>query len=301
MKDNLVRATAADGRIRLVAVSTTNTVNEARRRHSLSYLTTVLLGRALGAGLLLASSMKVQQGRVTIKFQSDGPLRGLYVDAGRDGTARGYVGNPNLELDLVATNRNGQYFDFKSATGSGYLHVTKDTGLDQPFSSTVELQGGNVGDDIASYLLHSEQTKSAVFVGEKIENGNLISSGALIAQVLPKANADNYIIDKLNEQCSNIYKFSDHLYECKDDLSNIFNALFPSIGSEILSPIGNSQDIKFKCRCSRSRSISALKLLGKEELEDILNKEKESKLTCKFCNNVYVIGESEIKTIINEI
>ena len=23
--------------------------------------------------------------------------------------------------------------------------------------------------------------------------------------------------------------------------------------------------------------------------------------TCKFCNNVYVIGESEIKTIINEI
>ena len=84
-------------------------------------------------------------------------------------------------------------------------------------------------------------------------------------------------------------------------MSNIFNMLFPELESEIISSPNHCEKIAFKCRCSRSRSIAALKLLGKEELKSILNKEKESKLTCKFCNNIYHIKEDEIRKIISEI
>ncbi len=301
MKNTLVKATTAKGAIRLVAVTTTEAANEAKQRHNLSFLTTVLLSRAMSTGLLLASSMKVDQGRVTIRIQSDGPLKGLYVDAGKDGTVRGYVGNPNLELDLTTRSKNQPYFDFEKAVGKGYLHVTRDNGKGEPFTSTVEIIQGGIGEDIASYLLHSEQTKSAVLVGEKIKNSQLICSGALMAQVLPQAEGNNELINLLTEECKSISNFSDKLSKCQGNLSNLFTYTFPSLNNYNINTLETNNSIHFNCKCSIKRSLSALKLLGKKELIDILKNEKKSELTCKFCSEKYIVDESTLVTLIDDL
>ena len=298
MEDKIVRATAANGGIRLIAVTVTESLKEAKERHKLSFLTTAILGRSFSAALLLASSMKIMHGRVTFRIRSDGPLKGLLVDAGRDGKVRGYVGNPNLELDLIR-NTDGKYnFNFKEAVGTGYLNVIRDNGSGDPFTSTVELINGTIAEDLASYLLHSEQTPSVVFIGEKFKKNDVICSGGLLAQVLPKKETDPLLISLLEERCIEMKTFSEELHGTQNLLS-LIKKIFPDIDDLSISEKARSQEIEFKCRCSRERSLGAMKMLDKKELRDILEKDKRAELVCEFCKEKYVINFDEIKAMVD--
>lgn len=294
MADQLIRATAADGGIRAVGVITTKAVQEARDKHKLSYVATAALGRAMSSGLLLVSSMKKKGSRVNIKIKGNGPLGGLLVDAGLDGTVRGYVGNPSVELP---PNDKGK-LDVGGAVGQeGFLYVIRDIGYGYPYSSTVELVSGEVGDDIANYLATSEQTPSALLVGVFVGKEGVVASGGILLQVLPKAAEDPTLVATLESRVSQLAGFTPLLRQGKS-LNDIFEDLLGDFGLNIFPEV---QMVRFNCGCNFDRMLGALKLLGKSELEDMIIKDGGAEATCQFCNEVYHANVDHLNQLIADL
>lgn len=294
MADQLIRATAAEGGIRAVGVISTRLAEEARRRHQLSYVATAALGRAMSAGLLLVSSMKREGSRVNIRIKGDGPLGGLLIDAGLDGTVRGYVENPDVELPPNALGK----LDVGGAVGKdGYLYVVRDVGYGYPYSSTVELVSGEIGEDVANYLVNSEQTPSGLVVGVFVGAEGVTAAGGLLVQVLPKAARDEALVEKLASRMAKLAGFTPLLQQGKT-LPEIFELLLGDMGLVILPEI---QMVRFHCGCSFDRVMGALKMLGEAELQDMIEKDDGAEATCHFCGEVYQASSHELAQLIEDL
>lgn len=294
MADQLIRATAAGGGIRAVGVITTRLTEEARQKHQLSYVATAALGRSMASGLLLASSMKTPESRVNIRIKGNGPLGGLLVDAGVDGNVRGYVEYPDVELPPNAKGK----LDVGGAVGKeGYLYIVRDVGHGYPYSSTVELVSGEIGDDVAHYLASSEQTPSALVVGVFVGSSGVTAAGGLLIQVLPKAAQDETLVEKLASRVEALSGFTP-LLQAGKSLGEIFAEL---LGDMDLVIFPETQMLRFHCGCSFDRVLGALQILGVEELQDMIEKDGGAEATCHFCNTIYQADTNHLEKIITDL
>jgi molecular chaperone Hsp33 len=287
-KDHLVKATAAGGRIRAVAIRTTDLVEEARQRHKMAPTAAAALGKALTGTLLLASTLR-KSGRLNVRVAGKGPLGGIFVDAGTDGTVRGYVGYPELDLP---PRQNGQ-LDVGGAVGnSGVLSVTYDLGR-QPYTGTVALVSGELAEDFTSYLANSEQIPSAVSLGIWVEHGQVKSAGGLLVQLMPDAGDE--IAERLEETIRSMPSFT--AME-KEGLS------LPAILAKALSGfqveiLQEDQTVHFSCHCDNQRVLDAIKVLGEDEIRDMIQTDGKAEVRCHFCNDQYIVSKDQLERLVS--
>jgi molecular chaperone Hsp33 len=288
--DYLVRTITKDGSVRALACVTTHLVDEARRRHGTYPTASAALGRALTGGVLMGALLKSGQ-RVALKFEGHGPLKKIVVEAESNGIVRGYV-----EVPTVSLPPRGKKLDVAGALGKeGFLTITKDLRMKEPYTGIVRLYSGEIAEDLAFYLVESEQIPSAVGLGVFVDpDGSVAAAGGFLIQSLPPANED--LIDKLAGHVKELPPITELLRAGKtpEDLLELIFADIPFITLE-------KYVLAFRCSCSRRQVEKALLSLGREELASLLEQQEETAVTCEFCHENYVFNREALKQLLEEM
>ncbi|MEC0347403.1 Hsp33 family molecular chaperone HslO [Peribacillus frigoritolerans] len=287
MKDYLIKALGYGGQVRAYAVSTTDTVGEAQRRHYTWPTASAALGRAMTAGVMMGGMLKGEE-KLTIKIEGGGPIGSILVDSNAKGEVRGYVTHPQTHFDL---NEQGK-LDVRRAVGTdGLLTVVKDIGLRDYFSGQVPLVSGELGEDFTYYFVTSEQVPSSVGVGVLVNPDNsILAAGGFIIQLMPGTSEDT--ISKIEKRLSTITPVS----------KMIQSGMTPEeILTEILGEgnvnILEKMDVQFSCQCSRERIATALISLGQAEIRDIIETDGQAEAHCHFCNQTYQFSKEELEEL----
>ncbi len=288
MSDYIVRGTAYDGQVRAFAVCSTEVVKEIQQRLDTWPTASAALGRSISAGAMMGAMLKGED-RLTLQIKGDGDLGQIVVDANAVGEVRGYVTNPHVDFPL---NEHGKLDVARAVGHNGYLYVTKDLGMKEPYRGSSPIISGELGEDFTYYFATSEQTPSAVGVGVLVAPEKpILASGGFIVQLMPMA--DETVISRLEEQIAKIPAVSKMIQEGLTPEQMLEQVLgeVPMILDKI--------DLRFHCGCSLDRAKGAIASLGKAEIEDIVRKREEPIVECHFCRESYRIPLSDIEDLLS--
>ena len=290
MADGLMRALAYDGQVRVSAVICTDAVEIARQRHDAFPTAIAALGRTMASTLLLSWGLK-GEGNITLRIFGDGPLGGVIVTGDAHGNIKGYAQEPQAHLPLNARGK----LDVGGAIGKGDLYITKDIGLKEPYTGSVPLVTGEIGDDVASYLMSSEQTPSVVSVGVLVNpDYSVAAAGGIIIQAMP--GAEDAVLDDLEAKLQHARAVSGLINEGAD-IRGIIQNYLPDVEVQFLE----EKPIQWHCNCSMERISGLLKSIGIEEMEDMLEKDGETEVVCHFCNSHYHFDRAALEAMLADM
>ena len=286
MPDHFIRAIAAGGTVLGFAAVTTQTVEEARRRHQTAPTATAALGRTLAATVMLGAGLKDGQ-RLTVRVLGDGPLGGIISEGNGRGEVRGYVQNPDVDRPLTPRRK----LDGGGSVGPGTLHVTKDVGLRYPYHGSVPLVSGEIGEDVAHYLVASEQVPSVVALGVLVAPDHGVeAAGGFIVQVLPGASPE--IPRYLEERVVHLPAVT-QLVRRGRGASEMLHMALGDLDPHVLEEV----PVAFRCGCSRERVEGVLVALGREEVERLIREEGQAEVICRFCGDRYVLDAAAVERL----
>ena len=288
--DRILRAIAADGYIKMAVIDARDTVQRAHVIHNTSPVASAALGRTLCAVSLLGNAMKEDKGTISVRIDGGGPAGAIVAVSDSAGNVRGYIENPAVDLPL----REDGKLNVGGAVGTqGYLSVSRDIGLKEPYNGWVELVSGEIAEDFTSYLWESEQSPSACALGVLVDTDMSIrAAGGFIAQLMP--GAEESLISSLEENIFMMDQLTTVLDE--DGAEELFRQVLKGLDYEIVE----EAPVEYRCGCSRERMRAALLCVDAAQLNEMIDEDKDIELHCDFCGSTQKFTPTDLREILAE-
>lgn len=287
-KDCLHKYLVLDRQARVITVYAKDVVNEYINNVHPTPVASAAMGRLLCATLMMGSTLKGKES-IMVSIDGNGPIGVLKAESNCNGDVRGFVSNPYVDLPL---NDKGNLDVAKAVGQDGFINVTKQLNMKEPFVGSCNLISGEIGEDISYYYGMSEQTPTVVALGILIDKDHSCKvAGGFMIQMLPKASEEAY--EEVEKLVYNIKSVSNMLEKVDGDSSKIIDLLFKE--KELIL----ENDVRWHCDCSYEKALSLLSHLKKEELEEEIS-HGGADVTCNFCQKSYHINVDDISKLVKE-
>ncbi len=273
---------------------TTQAVNEAVVRHNCDPAAAHILGRAM-TGALLAAAVQPEGRRINACWKYKGALRTIVVDAGQDGTVRGFISPPHLSIYGDAHD------ELYGEVGELQAIVSNDGQIDSSGTTPISLH--DVVNDLAYHYCISDQieTGMSAMIGfaPDLEHPVSLCQGWMI-QALPNTDLERFDRIRRRKDEPGFRELLGHDSAAEGYFEQIAKSLigeeegFEGIQTETCPAP------RFQCTCSREKMSAVVRSLPIPERMELVKKNEPVGIQCQFCNERYELSIEECIVAWNE-
>ena len=224
-----------------------------------------LLGELMAAAALLAATIRFS-GSLILQLQGKGPVKLVVVEFNSGGTMRGWA-------QCTDEIKSGP---LQELIGKGNIVITIDPKDDkQRYQGIVSLEGETVAQALRNYLSRSEQLDTYLWLAADSER----AAGMLLQKLPERPQKDEDAWRRAVRLGKTITR----------------NELLDLPACEIVHRLYHEEDIRifsrkpvsFRCSCSRNKVTAVLRMLGYDDVLNILHEHEQINVECEFCGQNY--------------
>jgi molecular chaperone Hsp33 len=249
-------------------------------RHDYPTVLRDMMGELCAAAVLLAATLKLD-GSMILQVHGTGAVKLLVVECSGD-----------MELRATAKWEGElEHGRLQDLVGDGRFVITLDPkDGKQAYQGIVPLEGDSIAEILEGYMTRSEQLQTRLWLAA---DGKC--AGGMLLQKLPEQGEldDEDMWDRAT-------KLADTL-KAEEILNLSAGELVHRLYHEEDIRMFDAQSVVFRCTCSRDNVANMLRMIGRQEVDEILDEREEIEVHCEFCNERYVFDKVDADAVFAEV